>query len=53
MYFGQLRSRDGSVVHGGDEREGDEKGDDEKIHIDLVSVSAITHVAPCPDEGMR
>ena len=34
----QLRSSDGSIVHGGDEREGDEKGDDEKIILYLDRV---------------
>ena len=31
-----LRSNDGAIQHGGDEREGDEKGDDEKIHLNLA-----------------
>jgi len=38
VYFGKLRSSDGSIQHGGDEREGDEKGDDEKIFLDLGAV---------------
>ena len=33
VFFGKLRSSDGSIQHGGDEREGDEKGDDEKIFL--------------------
>jgi len=38
VFFGKLRSSDGSIQHGGDEREGDEKGDDEKIFIKLGRV---------------
>jgi tellurium resistance protein TerZ len=33
VYFGQLNSRDGSIQHHGDEREGDEIGDDEKMDV--------------------
>ena len=36
--FQQLQSKDGSILHGGDEREGDEVGFDEKIHISLSRV---------------
>jgi len=36
--YQQLRSFDGSIIHGGDEREGDEKGDDERIFINLDAV---------------
>ena len=36
--FQQLQSRDGAIIHGGDEREGDEAGFDEKIHISLSRV---------------
>eukprot|EP00591_Stephanopyxis_turris_P018778 CAMPEP_0195541866 /NCGR_PEP_ID=MMETSP0794_2-20130614/51310_1 /TAXON_ID=515487 /ORGANISM="Stephanopyxis turris, Strain CCMP 815" /LENGTH=345 /DNA_ID=CAMNT_0040675981 /DNA_START=60 /DNA_END=1097 /DNA_ORIENTATION=+ len=36
--FSHLTSSDGSIRHGGDEREGDEKGDDEKIHLSLANV---------------
>merc|ERR1719473_2447400 len=35
VFFGKLRSSDGSIQHGGDEREGDEAGDDEKIFLEL------------------
>jgi len=35
VYFGKLASSDGAIRHGGDEREGDEKGDDEKIFLQL------------------
>ena len=38
VYFGKLRSSDGAIAHGGDEREGDAQGDDEKISIDLGRV---------------
>jgi len=45
VWFKQLASRDGSIVHGGDEREGDEVGDDEKIVIDLRRVHpAVAHI---------
>ena len=45
VYFKQLRSKDGTVVHSGDEREGDAKGDDEKItvHMDRVHPS-VQHI---------
>merc|ERR1712045_398818 len=33
--YSKLKSDDGAINHGGDEREGDEKGDDEKIYISL------------------
>ena len=42
VYFKQLTSKDGSVRHRGDEREGDEDGDDEIINISLLSVSQDT-----------
>jgi tellurium resistance protein TerZ len=37
--FNHLTSSDGSIRHGGDEREGDEQGDDEKINLCLGDVS--------------
>jgi tellurium resistance protein TerZ len=37
--FKQLKSKDGSMVHHGDEREGDEEGDDESISFDLELVN--------------
>ena len=37
--FRQLQSKDGSIRHSGDEREGDEAGDDEIINISLLSIS--------------
>lgn len=38
VWFRQLKSKDGSIIHSGDEREGDSVGDDEKmtIHLDQV-----------------
>jgi len=45
VYFQQLRSHDGAIIHGGDEREGDEKGDDEKIYINLDLIrSDVTYI---------
>ena len=38
VYFGKLASSDGAIRHGGDEREGDEKGDDEKIFLEMSRV---------------
>jgi len=38
VFFGKLGSTDGAIRHGGDEREGDEKGDDEKIYLQLGRV---------------
>jgi len=38
--FNHLRSNDGSIQHGGDEREGDEIGDDEKIFINLGRIQS-------------
>jgi tellurium resistance protein TerZ len=39
VWWSQLKSKDGSIRHHGDEREGDEIGDDEKIDIHLARVS--------------
>lgn len=38
VYFGQLKSLDGSIVHTGDNRSGTGDGDDEQIKIDLDKV---------------
>ena len=38
VYFGQLKSRDGSIVHTGDNRTGDGDGDDEQIIVDLAKI---------------
>lgn len=40
IYFGQLKSRDGSVIHTGDNRSGAGDGDDEQIKVDLGNVPA-------------
>ena len=37
-WFRQLRSRDGSVQHTGDNRTGEGEGDDEQIRVDLTAV---------------
>ncbi|MEO8408441.1 MAG: TerD family protein [Oxalobacteraceae bacterium] len=39
-WFRQLQSKDGSVVHTGDNRTGDGDGDDEQIIVDLTKVPA-------------
>ena len=38
VWFAQLRSRDGSIKHSGDNLTGEGEGDDEKIHVDLTRV---------------
>lgn len=38
VYFGQLKSRDGSIVHSGDNLTGEGEGDDEVINVTLDSV---------------
>lgn len=35
IYFGNLKSRDGSIQHGGDNLTGEGEGDDEVINVDL------------------
>jgi tellurium resistance protein TerZ len=40
VWFGQRSSREGSVQHGGDEREGDAICDDEKINLSLSNIPA-------------
>ncbi len=40
VWFRQLKSKDGSVVHTGDNRTGDGAGDDEQIIADLTKISA-------------
>lgn len=39
IFYNQLSSPDGSVVHQGDNLTGDGDGDDEQIHLDLSSIS--------------
>lgn len=38
IFYGQLKSADGSVVHTGDNRTGEGDGDDEAIEVDLENV---------------
>jgi tellurium resistance protein TerZ len=38
VWFRQLRSKDGSVVHGGDNLTGEGDGDDETIAVDLIAL---------------
>jgi tellurium resistance protein TerZ len=40
VWFRQLQSRDGSVLHTGDNRTGEGDGDDEQIKVDLTRVPA-------------
>jgi tellurium resistance protein TerZ len=40
VWFRQLKSRDGSIVHTGDNRTGAGEGDDEQINVDLGRVPA-------------
>lgn len=40
IYYNNLKSLDGSVVHSGDNRKGDAAGDDETITIDLTKIPA-------------
>ena len=40
VWFRQLKSKDGSVVHTGDNRTGDGAGDDEQIIADLIKIPA-------------
>ena len=46
VWFQNLASKDGAIRHGGDEREGDAAGDDEKIFLDLSKVDASVKVRP-------
>ncbi|MDP1978928.1 TerD family protein [Undibacterium sp.] len=40
VWFRQLKSKDGSIVHSGDNRTGEGDGDDEQITVDLTRVPA-------------
>ncbi|NOT86238.1 MAG: TerD family protein [Methylococcaceae bacterium] len=40
IWFGQLKSKDGSIVHSGDNRTGDGDGDDEQIVVNLDKIPA-------------
>jgi tellurium resistance protein TerZ len=41
VWFQQLRSKDGAIVHTGDNRSGDGDGDDESIIVDLPAVNSL------------
>ncbi|MCE4047308.1 MULTISPECIES: TerD family protein [Bacillaceae] len=43
IYFGNLKSRDGSVQHSGDNLTGDGAGDDEQVFVELSRVPASVH----------
>jgi stress response protein SCP2 len=43
IYFGNLKSSDGSVQHSGDSLTGDGAGDDEQVHIDLSRIPSTIH----------
>lgn len=38
IYFGQKKSKDGSILHGGDNLTGDGDGDDEVIYVNLAAL---------------
>lgn len=40
VWFRQLKSRDGSIRHSGDNRTGEGEGDDESIYVDLSALPA-------------
>lgn len=40
VWFRQLASKDGSIIHSGDNRTGEGDGDDETIHVDLGRLPA-------------
>ncbi|MGL4977894.1 MAG: TerD family protein [Cetobacterium sp.] len=42
IYFGNLKSKDGSIIHTGDNLTGDGDGDDEQIKVNLNQVSENT-----------
>ncbi len=43
IYFGNLKSRDGSIQHSGDNLTGDGAGDDEQVFVELAQVPASVH----------
>ncbi|MBT2569436.1 TerD family protein [Planococcus sp. ISL-110] len=43
IYFGNKKSKDGSIVHSGDNLTGEGEGDDEMIHVDLKRISPSIH----------
>jgi len=40
VWFQQLKAKDGSIVHSGDNLTGEGEGDDETIHVDLTALNA-------------
>ncbi|WP_354700339.1 hypothetical protein DSM112329_00608 [Paraconexibacter sp. AEG42_29] len=44
VYFMHLKSKDGSIIHSGDNLTGEGDGDDEVIKVDLASVPANVHM---------
>ena len=40
VFYNELTSPDGAVVHSGDNRTGDKEGDDEEVTVDLAKVQA-------------
>ena len=46
VFFKQLQSRDGTIIHSGDERSGDAVGDDERITVHMNRVHpSVSHIA--------
>jgi len=43
VYFGNLKSNDGAVIHSGDNLTGAGAGDDEQVFVDLAKVSSDVH----------
>lgn len=43
IYFGNLKSMDGSIQHSGDNLTGDGAGDDEQVQVDLSRISTSIH----------
>lgn len=41
IWFRQLRSKDGSIIHTGDNRTGAGEGDDEQIIVDLMQIPSV------------
>lgn len=45
VWFQQLKSKDGSIRHSGDNRTGEGEGDDESIYVDLTALpSSVVHL---------
>lgn len=41
IYYNNLQSSDGSVIHSGDNRDGEGDGDDEQIRVDLTKIGSL------------